>query len=507
MNKPYLPTGPTSRLAAFSGLAASLGLAALGGAPGCDGGDTSSQGGGGGTTTTSSGGGGAGGQGAGPIFIDPAKCLSIGAENEVGPEDPTAQGQCLFLLETWGTEVLDDWPPVEFILDLMVTEPDVFGDQLAKFGFLPDPNDDLPIGLKRGQADPSRLRETCALCHVGKLPDGRTWLGAPNVALDMGRFRVELDARWVAAGNPPLLTELAKKKALGLGPGRTGAESSNYPYLVGADFPPYFSLATRKNLNYIGTGRDVRTEVFFSIYSAGAGSPNAETAKVPFPTDEHVNTFLAFFGEMQPPAAPAQDAALVAKGKAVFDAEKCGSCHHPEDLGLDEMVTYDKTPDAKEKLPGEDPDFPRGTIRTDVLHRVLLDPSVGPQGGSGGSGGAGGSGGSGGTGGEGGAPGTDSGYADLIAFLVEHKLSIAQTDGYRPSDLRALWATAPYLHNGSVPTLADLLKKPADRPVTWKRGDFTVDTTVLGDSNVGHEFGTDLSPADKEALIAYLESL
>ena len=47
-----------------------------------------------------------------------------------------------------------------------------------------DPNDDLPIGFKRGLSDSSKVHETCAMCHVGKLPDGRIWFGAPNLELE-----------------------------------------------------------------------------------------------------------------------------------------------------------------------------------------------------------------------------------------------------------------------------------------------------------------------------------
>jgi len=482
--------------------AVSLGLlgaaalsAVLGAAPGCDGGSAS---------TTSSGGNapdaGTGGTGGSPvIFIAPEKCKSVGAANEVGPDHPNAQGQCLFLIDSWGTEVLDAWPPTDFMLDLMTSEPEVFGNQFAKFGFLADPNDDLPIGLKRGLGDPEKVRETCALCHVAELPDGRIWLGAPNTRLDFGRFQIEVDKRWVAAGHPPMLNEDAIEKAQGLGPGRINAASSDYAYLVAADFPPYFTLSERTHLNYIGTGNNLRTEAFFSIYSFGAGSPNDETAKVPFPPDDRVDAFLAVFGAFAPPDGPVQDAALVAKGKAVFETARCGSCHHPADIGEDEVVTYDKAPDGIERIPGDDPKWKKGSIRTDILHRVLIDPSVSPPSGSGGAGGTGGAGSTG--------TGTDTGYDDLIAFILGHGLSVGPTDGYRTSDLRGLWATPPYLHNGSVPTLDDLLDKATDRPVTWKRGDFLVDTTVLGNSNQGHELGTTLDAADKQALVAYLKSL
>ena len=79
--------------------------------------------------------------------------------------------------------------------------------------------------------------------------------------------------------------------------------------------------------------------------------------------------------------------------------------------------------------------------------------------------------------------------------------------GYVANNLHGLWTTAPYLHNGSVPTLPDLLKAAKDRPATFVRGGYTVDTTKQGMSNVGHEFGSTLSDSDKADLVAYLLSL
>jgi hypothetical protein len=95
----------------------------------------------------------------------------------------------------------------------------------------------------------------------------------------------------------------------------------------------------------------------------------------------------------------------------------------------------------------------------------------------------------------------------------------------RPLD--GLWLRAPYLHNGSVPTLADLLA-PADmRPVTFRRGidlydpvrvgfvstgpaaegrGTLYDTNLPGNSNAGHLFGVTLSDANKRALIEYLKT-
>jgi hypothetical protein len=79
----------------------------------------------------------------------------------------------------------------------------------------------------------------------------------------------------------------------------------------------------------------------------------------------------------------------------------------------------------------------------------------------------------------------------------------------RAAPLVGLAASAPYLHNGSVPTLAALLDPPARRPKTFPLGKagFTLDTRLPGNGNQGHDFGTALSPAEKHDLIAFLISL
>jgi cytochrome c peroxidase len=79
----------------------------------------------------------------------------------------------------------------------------------------------------------------------------------------------------------------------------------------------------------------------------------------------------------------------------------------------------------------------------------------------------------------------------------------------RTAPLTALYATAPYLHNGSVPTLRALLEPAKHRPVTFTVGTerFLFDTRVPGNRNIGHEFGTNLSAAQKADLVAFLNSL
>jgi mono/diheme cytochrome c family protein len=104
--------------------------------------------------------------------------------------------------------------------------------------------------------------------------------------------------------------------------------------------------------------------------------------------------------------------------------------------------------------------------------------------------------------------------------------------GYEARVLYGIWAAAPYLHNGSVPTLTDLLKPAAERKPSFKVGPAydpdkvglaeeqprfgsTMNTTdcsdlASGNSRCGHEgpeYGTTLSEHDKRALIEYLKTL
>ncbi len=109
--------------------------------------------------------------------------------------------------------------------------------------------------------------------------------------------------------------------------------------------------------------------------------------------------------------------------------------------------------------------------------------------------------------------------------------SFQKVEGYLAEPLDGLWLTGPYLHNGSVPTVADLLEPAAARPKAFVRGitvldsekigfvapacvpgakldeGYCYDTSEAGNSPEGHEYGTSLPPADKAALIAYLKTL
>jgi hypothetical protein len=434
-------------------------------------------------------------------WVPPVPTTTIAAANAVGASDPMFEGQQRFLYDTWGTEVQNEWPPLDFMMSLMASEPGVFGDQFASFGFIHDPNDDLPVGFKRGIEDPTLVHETCAMCHVGRLPDGTLWLGMPNLQLDPARFRYEVNQRWMSAGHPSLVGPLDENKLQHYGPGRFAADSSDYPDAVPADFPPYWRLGQRTALNYLGTGGNIRTEAFLAIFTFGAGDPTA-TPTIPFPTPARVDPFVAFMGSMLSPPAPAQDPAMVAAGQTIFTRERCDSCHHVDAIAMNGVTTYDDSPMGHDRFPGDDPMFPNGSIHTDYLHRILIDGpppmDAGPPPDAGTV--------------DGGlapdtGPTSDPGRDALLAFIGHNRLIVRLSDGYRVDDLHGLWATPPYLHNGSVPTLDALLSPAAMRPASFMRGSYLVDTTVPGNSNEGHEFGTAISASDRAALVAYLLSL
>ncbi len=109
-------------------------------------------------------------------------------------------------------------------------------------------------------------------------------------------------------------------------------------------------------------------------------------------------------------------------------------------------------------------------------------------------------------------------------FRAFHK-----TNGYLANELTGLWLRGPYLHNGSVPTLRDLLARPSQRPQRFYRGYDLIDpvnggyvsqagtvaerfgtlydTTSPGNSNSGHVYGTDLPDEEKQQLLAFLKTL
>jgi cytochrome c553 len=109
--------------------------------------------------------------------------------------------------------------------------------------------------------------------------------------------------------------------------------------------------------------------------------------------------------------------------------------------------------------------------------------------------------------------------------LLANKLKL---NGYVAQTLDGVWMRGPYLHNGSVPSVGALMKPPAQRAVTFYRGNNLLnrqdlgfvsdlaqekglhfalfDTRQTGNSNAGHQYGTELSDQGKKAILEYLKT-
>jgi hypothetical protein len=105
---------------------------------------------------------------------------------------------------------------------------------------------------------------------------------------------------------------------------------------------------------------------------------------------------------------------------------------------------------------------------------------------------------------------------------------------YKAAPRDGVWATPPFMHNGSVPNLYEMLVPAAERtkkfclgrdfdPVkvgvdtSCKSGTYMIDTTLIGSSNAGHSFengplgdgviGPLLTEEERWAIVEYLKSI
>jgi mono/diheme cytochrome c family protein len=111
----------------------------------------------------------------------------------------------------------------------------------------------------------------------------------------------------------------------------------------------------------------------------------------------------------------------------------------------------------------------------------------------------------------------------------DHPARLEPFNGYIAPPLDGIWVTAPYLHNGSVPTL-DALLNSSSRPAFWSRefenpqydyenigwkykvhektdGVLFYNTDLKGYGNYGHYFGDILNDKERHAVIEYLKTL
>jgi len=227
-------------------------------------------------------------------------------------------------------------------------------------------------------------------------------------------------------------------------------------------------------MNYAGDSSDAYSVIMDSALGLLGAAPANKQEFV-----EQVQWLHSYLSELPPPKYPfAIDAAKAAEGKALFEAN-CASCHASELTGrplpLAEVGTDRGRLDSWNK---------GAAIKA---NQVVKEMGLERKG------------------------------------LVEEDLI-----GYVVPFLDGIWLKAPYLHNGSVPTLRDLLEPVGQRPTVFWRGydvydqarvGFVTDTPAAqrvgtklntsskGGSNQGHDFGTGLSAGEKEALVEYLKTL
>ncbi|MXP65340.1 cytochrome c [Roseomonas sp. M0104] len=391
------------------------------------------------------------------------------------------------------------------------------------FGLAWEQGERLPAGFSIERVGYDRVTVNCALCHTATWrpsaeADRQIAPGGPGHAVNlqgMLRFMVAAahDRRFTAARllpeillNFPLSWAEAKLYAwllipatrAGLrfaggqlawmedrppwAPGRDDA--FNLPKFIltqtpwdnstgNTDFPALWRLGERDGmlLHASGEAHDVYTVAATSALGTGA---------LPLPGFRARNEWLvAFLRDLPAPPFPEPvDAALAEAGRAIFVAQ-CAACHARGGARTGTAIPLDEI--------GTDPERARTWTAADAARMNRLTGLLG---------------------------------------MEDARLQAAQ--GYVARPLTGLWLLAPYLHNGSVPTLRDLLLPPAQRPrIFWRGYDvldranvgflatgpeaeaegFRFDTGLRGNGNGGHLYGTALDGADREALLAYLKTL
>ncbi len=421
--------------------------------------------------------------------------------------------------------------------------PSVCSDKLpggyASLGFVMEPGKDLPIGVsRRRRFGIDHVGLNCAVCHTSTVRDepgaqARVVLGMPAQRLDLEAFvqfvldctldnRLTADAirgRLPRTGGPSLferallrtgLIDRLKLQTLDLRNriqpilvpgvprwGRGRVDTFN-PYkaiqfnwdlsrlqadeLVGAsDFPSLWNQKPRDGMHLHWDGDNDSVDERNLSAALGAGV-------TPVTVDhDNLKRVRDWIWTLPPPAYPySVDKALATRGEPLY-REHCQDCHADHRF-RDGVVSGSRVGKV----------VPIATIGTD---RHRLDSYTITF-----------------------AMNQYSLYPDS-PYRFSH---FRKTDGYANHPLDGIWLRGPFLHNGSVPTLRDLLDAPEQRPAVFYRGydvfdrakvgfvsnvpaadgqSFTrYDTTTPGNSNRGHVYGTTLTDEEKRAIVEYLKT-
>ncbi len=250
--------------------------------------------------------------------------------------------------------------------------------------------------------------------------------------------------------------------------------------IVPTDVPPWWLMKKKNAMFYNGFGRGDFGK-FLMASNILTVSDSSEAAEV----NTHFGDVLAYIRSIQPPPYPREiNRPLAEKGKAIF-TRTCSGCHgtygadgqYPNLLIPESVIGTDS---FLFKSNQQDRQF------VDWFNKSWFSNSPNP--------------------------------AMLIPF-----------NGYIAPPLDGIWITAPYLHNGSVPTIEAVLNSKL-RPKYWSRdfdnpvydyehigwtyttndkpgGKKIYNTTLPGYGNGGHYFGDELSNEDRHAVIEYLKTI
>jgi len=431
-------------------------------------------------------------------------CLSNGLATEPDPASVERGRIALttksFLNPGWTNEAFpragtywdDKAPPADLARDRYVES------FMERYGLhpAPFPNDGLPMGLRKAGAERQGIQIDCLVCHGGSI-GGTSYVGLGNTTIDLQPLLADLthaDGKLM----PPSLFNLNSARGTTnagmisvvlLSLRNTDLSNRALPLFLGANLPeldaPAWWILGRKSTMYY----DGRTsaESVRSILQFFLAEKSLEELKELEPTYRDV---LAYLKSLKPPKYPFPiNAEKASRGEQVFK-KQCVKCHG----------TYG----------------PGGTYP----NRVVELTEIGTD------------------------PARALGLSDRFVahynatWFGEIHPASPKMVGYQAPPLDGIWATAPYLHNGSVPTLAALLdsslrpdrftRPPSTRfehydteAVGWKfeevtdakeerspfRAKFLYDTSRFGLGNGGHHFGDALDDASRAALIEYLKTL
>ena len=448
--------------------------------------------------------------------------------------DPYADAEPLehFLYASMGTEGTEGIP-----YWIWVVLPTAFEEYLpapggyASLGFSWEEGREMPMGLSKLHIGFDRVGQNCSICHVTQVrltpdqpkpdfyPTGPShqfraveYLDFLMAAARDERFNADVlmpaidavtDLSWrerfvyryllIPLTRDGLLDRYEitawQRERPPAGPGRMdpfnpmkfqtfGIAEDNSTGIV--DIPSIWNQAARAGgaLHWDGLSHDLNEVAISSAIGSGAVDQYLNT--------DYLQKVTEFLTASRAPAYPLEiDNALAATGGVLFDAE-CSVCHAPGAARIGSVI-----PTAEV---GTDPERTWAWTEDEV-----------------------------------------AAWKELAAryqreYDAEWNLdTFAKYDGYVAAPLDGIWLRAPYLHNGSVPSLRSLLEPPENRPAVFYRGYelydgdnvgfvsdlpaargrefFLYDTSVRGNSNSGHLWGTELSDEEKAALLEFLKTL